>query len=98
IALQFIVTWASVRVRWIRHVVTGEPRMLLERGVMLSNALHDARVTESEVRAAVRSAGLGDLNAVEAVVLETDGSFSVIKSGGEVHNSSLKDVQRMHQD
>ena len=98
IALQFVVTWASVRVRWIRRVVTGEPRMLLERGVMLPSALRGARVTESEVRAAVRSAGLGDLNAVEAVVLETDGSFSVIKSGGDAHNSSLKDVQRVHQD
>jgi hypothetical protein len=28
IGLQFIVTWSSVRQRWIRQIVTGEPRML----------------------------------------------------------------------
>lgn len=97
IALQFIVTWASVRIRWVRRMVTGEPRMLLEQGIILPEALRGARVTESEVRAAVRSAGLGDLDSVEAVVLETDGSFSVIKSGGEAYNSSLKGVQRVYQ-
>jgi uncharacterized membrane protein YcaP (DUF421 family) len=35
-------------------------------------------VTRDEVQAAVRSAGCGDLADVAAVVLETDGSFSVI--------------------
>jgi uncharacterized membrane protein YcaP (DUF421 family) len=79
IGMQFIVTWSSVRVRWVRRLVTGEPSMLLYRGEFLSGALRHVRVTEDEVRAAVRAAGLRDLEAVEAVVLETDGSFS----GGE---------------
>ena len=29
IGLQFAVTWSSVRARWVRQLVTGEPRMLL---------------------------------------------------------------------
>lgn len=82
IGLQFIVTWSSVRARWIRRVVTGEPRMLLYRGELLSGALRSARVTEDEVRAAVRAAGLRDMSAAEAVVLETDASFSVVRRGG----------------
>jgi uncharacterized membrane protein YcaP (DUF421 family) len=47
--------------------------MLLYRGQVLSAALRRARVTEDEVRAAVRAAGLASLSDVEAVVLETDG-------------------------
>lgn len=54
IALQFLVTWSSVRTRWIRQLVTGEPQMLLENGCFVSAALRRTRVTESEVRAAAR--------------------------------------------
>lgn len=78
IGMQYVVTWSSVRMRWVRRWVTGEPALLLYRGEFLPAALRKARVTEDEVRAAVRAAGLAMLDEVEAVVLETDGSFSVV--------------------
>ncbi len=93
IGLQFIITWLSVRVRWVRKLATGEPQMLLRRGIFITAALMRTRVTEDEVRAAVRSAGLADLDAVEAVVLETDGSFSVIRRSEASGTSSLTDVR-----
>lgn len=93
IALQFAVTWSSVRARWVRQLVTGEPLMLLYRGRCLSSALRKARVTEEEVRAAVRAAGLAALQDAEAVVLETDGSFSVVRRGGGEEKSSLDGVK-----
>src|SRR5690606_10482751 len=93
IGLQFAVTWSSVRVRWARRLATGEPLMLLYRGEFLPAALRDARVTEDEVRAAVRSAGLEFLSKVHAVVLETDGSFSIVRSGQGGGGSSLAGVQ-----
>jgi uncharacterized membrane protein YcaP (DUF421 family) len=93
IGLQFVVTWSSVRARWVRHLVTGEPAMLLHRGHLLPSALRRARLTENEVRAAVRSAGLASLADAEAVVLETDGSFSVIRRVETGSLSSLEDVQ-----
>jgi uncharacterized membrane protein YcaP (DUF421 family) len=94
IVLQFAVTWSSVRARWVRQIVTGEPLMLLYRGEFLAAALRHARVTEDEVRAAVRSAGLASMNEVEAVVLETDGSFSVVRPDAREGGSSLEGVQR----
>lgn len=94
IGMQFIVTWSSVRVRWVRRLATGEPHVLLLRGRFLAAALRYARVTEDEVRAAVRAAGFRDLEAVEAVVLETDGSFSVVgKDARSVSSPSLTDVK-----
>jgi uncharacterized membrane protein YcaP (DUF421 family) len=93
VALQFAITWSSVRVRWVRRVVTGEPLLVLHRGALLHPALRRARVTEDEVRAAVRAAGLLDLGGVEAVVLETDGSFTVVQAAdGAVSSSSLVGV------
>lgn len=80
IGLQFMVTWSSVRARWVRKLVTGEPRMLLYRGSVLPDALRGARVTEDEIEAAVRAAGMSSVDEAESVILETDGSFSVLKA------------------
>ena len=93
IGMQFAISWSSTRMPWLRRVVTGEPRLLLRDGVMLDDALRDARVTREEVRAAVRSAGIGALGEVAAVVLETDGSFSVIAGQPGAALSSLDGVK-----
>ena len=93
IGMQFAISWSSTRMPWLRRVVTGEPRLLLRDGTMLDDALRDARVTREEVRAAVRSAGIGALGEVAAVVLETDGSFSVIAGQPGAALSSLDGVR-----
>ncbi len=93
IGLQYVVTWSSVRARWVRRWVTGEPLMLLYRGEFLPAALRQSRVAEDEILAAVRSAGLASLNEAEAVVLETDGSFSVVGRGNGNGRSSLDGVK-----
>ena len=94
IGLQYAVTWTSVRARWVRRLVTGDPQMLLARGRFLRGPMLRARVTEDEVRAAVRAAGLSDLSMVAAVVLETDGSFSVVRQNDGTGTSSLDGVRR----
>lgn len=94
IGLQFAITWSSVRVGWVRRLVKGEPQMLFRDGEFLGTALRRARVTQDEVRAAVRAAGVADLQAVEAVVLETDGSLSVVRRGALTEASSLADVRQ----
>lgn len=93
IGLQFVVTWSSVRSRRVRQWVTGEPVILLHRGEFLPTAMRRARVTKDELRAAVRSAGFASLCDVEAVVLETDGSFSVVGRQEDSGSSSLEGVR-----
>ncbi|MGB3222461.1 MAG: YetF domain-containing protein [Desulforhopalus sp.] len=93
IGMQFIVTWSSVRTSWVRQIVTGEPALLMYQGDFLQSALRITRVTEDEVMAAVRSAGLKTLDEIEAVVLETDGSFSVVQKQGGFGKSSLEGVK-----
>lgn len=78
IGLQFAVTWTSVRFAWVSRAVRSEPTLLLHRGRILEHAMRKQRVAESELRAAIRSAGVASLESVEAVVLETDGSLSVV--------------------
>lgn len=57
VGLQFVVTWSSVRARQVRQLVAGEP-LMLHRGDLLPSALRQARVTQDEIRAAVRAARL----------------------------------------
>jgi uncharacterized membrane protein YcaP (DUF421 family) len=94
IGLQFIITWASVRARWVRQLATGEPALLFYRGAFLSQALRSARVTEDEVRASIRSAGVLALEDIEAVVLETDGTFSVVRPDGAAGQTSLASIAK----
>lgn len=96
ISLQFIITWFSVRTAWVRRLVTGEPLMLLYRGEFITTSMQKARVTQDEVQSAIRGNGIADVTAVEAVVLETDGSMSVIKPQAESRHSSLEGVHGPH--
>ncbi|HAB65482.1 MAG TPA: DUF421 domain-containing protein, partial [Pseudomonas sp.] len=66
--------------------------LLLYQGQMLGSAMRVARVTEDEVRSAIRSSGFSAIDEVEAVILETDGSFSVINKGSGDSRSSLSGV------
>ncbi len=77
-SLQYAVAWLSVRSRRFREIIKSEPALLLRNGEYLRGAMRAERVTEDEIRAAVRSSGYADPSQVAAVVLETDGSFSVI--------------------
>ena len=83
IALQYALTWTSVRSKWVSRLIKSEPTLLVHRGQLLDGALRRQRVMPEEIREAVRSQGVARLDDVEAVVLETDGSFSVLKSGGK---------------
>lgn len=78
ILLQLVITWCSVRSSFVAKVVKTAPTMLVLDGRMRHGALKQARVTEDEVLAAVRQQGQGALANIDAVVLESDGSLSVI--------------------
>jgi uncharacterized membrane protein YcaP (DUF421 family) len=93
VALQFVVAWSSVRFPWFDDLVKSEPRLLLRRGAFLHAALRAERVTEGEVRAALRSQGHASVAAIDAVILETDGSFSVIADAGASEHPTLSDVR-----
>jgi uncharacterized membrane protein YcaP (DUF421 family) len=83
IVLQYAVAWLQIRWQRFSHAVTNAPQMLYFRGEFLRDTMRDQRVSEEEVRAAVRKKQLGSVNEAEAVVLESDGTFSVITSVGD---------------
>ncbi len=93
IGLQFVITRLSVRFDFIKNVVKAEPTLLFDKGEFLNETMRRQRVTESEIRAAIRSNGLAAIEDAEAVVLETDGTFSVVKKSANDSRTALKDVK-----
>jgi uncharacterized membrane protein YcaP (DUF421 family) len=91
-ALQLVVAWLGSRLPAIRTVVTAKPTYLVKDGVLLEEALRAQRVTRTEVYQAVRATGTGAMEDVAAVVLETDGTFSVIGSSRLSTGTALTDV------
>jgi uncharacterized membrane protein YcaP (DUF421 family) len=78
IALQFVVTWLSVHMDGFLKAVKSEPRVLVRHGEWIDRAMKDERVNRKEVLAAVRAEGKIGIEGIGAVILETDGSLSVI--------------------
>ena len=90
--LQYVATWLSVRSATVQHLLKSEPTLLLYQGQYRTGTMREKRVTASEVRAAVRSKGIGSVEQVGAVVLETDGSFTVIENLNTDSPSAMIDV------
>lgn len=78
IFLQYAITWTSVRSKRAQRMVKAQPCLLAWRGALLDDALRRERVAAEEILAAIRAEGMASVRSVDAVVLETDGSFTVI--------------------
>ncbi|MEA5503508.1 YetF domain-containing protein [Halotia wernerae UHCC 0503] len=93
VLFQYVLTWISVRSSLVQKLVKAEPALLLYKGKLKQDVLKRERIAEGEVLAALRSNGVGAIEGADAVVLETDGSFSVIKDLSNSTASALKDVK-----
>lgn len=92
VLLQFIITWLSMRSQLVRRAIKTQPAILLENGKFLPAAMLEVRVTENEIRGAVRQHGIGGMELVALVVMETDGSLSVISHQQRGSSSALQGV------
>jgi uncharacterized membrane protein YcaP (DUF421 family) len=89
VLLQFVVAWAGARSAAVRGVVKARPRVILRNGHFLEDAAREERFAHAEVLAAIRQAGHAEVEAVGAVVLETNGTLSVLP---QAHGSALEGV------
>ena len=94
VLFQYVVTWISVRSSIIQKLIKSEPSLLLFRGKMQHDVMKKERIAEGEILAALRSNGVPAIEDADAVILETDGSFSIIKNIDDSSASALRDVRQ----
>lgn len=93
IFLQFALTWLAVRFKPIGQLIKAQPTLLVYQGQFLPHALKAERITEDEILASLREKGVSDLTQAAAVVLETEGSLSILQQAPEGPQSVLRNVQ-----
>ncbi len=92
--LQFAVAAATTFLPASRSVLTARPTEVLREGRMLEDELSRQRLTEGEVRQAIRASGIGGVGAVGSVIIESDGTLSVIPKDKMGDGTALMDLVR----
>lgn len=95
LSLQYLVTRFLPKSRVLRAVVKPSPRLLFYHGRFLHKDMRDERISELEVMAAIRSAGICRLEDVGAIVLETDATLTVLPADEplDLHSEVMEDVR-----
>lgn len=96
VIFQYVVTWIAVRSSWVQKLIKAEPSLLLHKGQFQRDIMKRERIAEGEVLAALRANGISAIEDADAVILETDGSFSVITDLSNSTASALKDVKEFN--
>ena len=94
IGLQYLVAFLSVRSRNFAQIVRSEPALLARDGEPLPGAMHRARVTRAELDSVLRNQGFDDVSQVATVILESDGSFSVVGASRAEAESDRREDER----
>lgn len=78
ILAQYAVTFASVRSRNFAKIVRSEPALLARNGSFCTQTMRRERITEEEAISAIRNQGGIGIAEVSTLVLESDGTLSVV--------------------
>jgi uncharacterized membrane protein YcaP (DUF421 family) len=92
IVIQVTLAELAMRFPTVERIINGKPTLLFSKGKFIPRALKKERVTEEEVRGAIRAKGVNRVEDVDAVVLENDGSLSVAWEAKGPGRSSLVDA------
>lgn len=95
ILLQYAITWLSVRSPRFQSLIKAEPKLILRDGRFLDASMKVQRITREEVLAALRNGGVADISEAAAVILETDGSLSVLRNRSPEEGGTLRTVDRI---
>lgn len=75
---QYLTSSLTRRSERIARIVKTQPTLLMHRGEFMRDAMDRCRVSEAEIRTALRGEGLTRSDDVAWVVLENDGTISVL--------------------
>lgn len=92
ISFQYLITYYSSRSRSLSKLVKSSPKLLAYQGQLLKENMRTERIDEDEIWAILREKGYSTLEESDAVVLETNGSLTVIPKIKDVNAPAVKNL------
>jgi uncharacterized membrane protein YcaP (DUF421 family) len=87
LSLNFVISFLRVRFKFVNRLVEPAPVVVARSGRWLKDELKKQELTDEEVMAALREHGLESVSEAKLVMLEADGSLSVVpKEGSTAHH------------
>jgi len=78
VGLNLLVGLATYRSKRLEAIIEGRPQVLAHDGQLFEDVLARAKMTHHELNAALRQAGCACIEEVGSVILENNGSISVV--------------------
>ncbi|TYS17606.1 DUF421 domain-containing protein [Rossellomorea vietnamensis] len=93
IALQYVIAKLAVHIDWFNKIIKSHPQVLYQDGGFREGAMKKERVPKKAIFQAARSQGIGSMKKIDTVVLESDGSISIIKKSDKEDKDTLDEVK-----
>jgi len=78
IALEVLLSYAVLKNKRFREILSGKPSILIYDGVVMKNEMAKLRFNNDDLMEDLRLAGCTDVREVQYAILETNGQLSVI--------------------
>lgn len=93
ILLQYILAWMAKESSIMEKAINSSPTLLYYDGQFLEDAMRKEVITKEEIYSEIRKYRLYQMDDVKAVVMELNGSITVVKNAaGNGAHTSLEDL------
>lgn len=83
--LQYMSTWLSVRSPKVQSLLKSQPSLIYYDNRYDKKKMKQERITEAEVIQSIRKDGYVSLDSIAAVILESDGTLTVMERSQKQH-------------
>lgn len=84
VCLDILASFAAMKSRRLRQLISGKPKIIISNGVVDQSVLAELRFTIDDVMASLRTSGIFDITKVQYAVVETTGTISVLQKADEL--------------
>lgn len=78
IFLQYSLTYVAFKVPFIKNIISAKPIILFHNGHYIEKNLKKERICKTEIKSALNQEGVGSIDDVKTVILESNGELCVI--------------------
>lgn len=79
VCFEVIMSWLILKFPKLRKIVSGSPKIIIRNGELDVHTMRELRLSVDDLLTAVRGRDIFDLNEIQYAIVETTGSFSIMK-------------------